>query len=207
MARGYYTNGETLVQVKGSPQSISKVTPLGIASESIKITPHYKHFDLKVDDFGPDIPPEVLWNLTDATIQMTLVHFDPAILSICVAESACGGTEGVMISAGTPMGGGKPLYNPANHYITLYLSTNGGGTTGNAAPWKFPTAYLSVTPFMWPIGVERSLVELTWRAIPYVPQGSSSSTNSDNKTGVVTTTTTLNDILSAGSTIWTRSAT
>ena len=162
MGREYIVNGETMVFVKGcNASAIAELSELGLSDSSIVITLNSKHLDIGVDDYGNDIPAEELWMLASANIRMTLVHFDNDVLSACISESMAGGTEGTMVAAGTPMGGGAPLLSSINHYIGLNLSSQIG------TPWRFPSAYLSEQPMIYPLGTERSLVVLNWRAIPY----------------------------------------
>mgnify|MGYP001608992929 FL=1 len=108
MARDFIINGETLVKVKGSSSSsISTLSELGLAEKEVTISPRFYHSEMRADDFGPNIPPEVMWMLADVQIAMTLVHFDRAVLEACISESMGGSTFGVFLAgAGTPMGGG-----------------------------------------------------------------------------------------------------
>ncbi|RJQ24625.1 hypothetical protein C4577_07600 [Candidatus Parcubacteria bacterium] len=134
----------------------------------VKIIPNYRHKDYRYDDFGSEIPPEVMWMLTDVTITMSLVHFDPVILKACIAESAGGGVDGLMEAAGKPLGAGKAMYANGNHFMTLFLSASDESDT-DAEPWRFNACYLAQRPIIWPISAERSIVDCIWRAIPYVP--------------------------------------
>ena len=85
MTRAFNIFGESLVTVYGGDHlSGSAFTSggaqLGLSLDQIKITPRFHHRDVHTDDFGPDIPPEVLWNLADIRINMTLVHYDYDVL-------------------------------------------------------------------------------------------------------------------------------
>lgn len=166
MARDYFLNGETLVKVKGSVAGIQNLAELGLAIDTIVITPNFRHKDIRIDDFGPDIPAEVLWHLSDARIRMTLVHFDRNVLDSCLISSmagANGGTiPGTFSSCGTPMGGGVALFAVNNFYISLNLLS----PVGNK-PWRFRTTYLTNPPIEHPLGTGHSLVVLNWRAVPY----------------------------------------
>lgn len=165
MARDFIINGETLVKVKGmTGTSIASVQELGLTSDETWIVPHFSHRDLHIDDFGPDIPPEVLWMLSTVTIRMTLVHYDNSILRTCITESMAGGTEGTMVGAGTPMGGGADIFSDKNHYISLNLLS-----PNLSLPWRFRSTYLAEPPVEYPLGTGASLVRLNWRAIPYYP--------------------------------------
>lgn len=163
MARDYVISGETLVRVKGNPSSaIASLSELGLAEKEVRIVPRFIHQDVHTDDFGPEIPAEVLAMLADVTIRMTLVHYDKSILDTCLAESLGGGTPGVMPGAGVPMGAYSAVTTGNNHFISLNLLS-----PQLNFPWRFRAAYLANTPAEIPIGTERTLAVLTWRAIPY----------------------------------------
>lgn len=171
MPRDFVINGETMVNVQGflSVSGGFGSFELGLTSESVRVSPRFIHRDVHIDDFGPDIPVEVINMLADVHIRMILVHYDPQVLTACVGESLGGSLiDGRMIPAGTPMGGGFPLGAFGNHYIELTL------TSPFLSPWRFPAAYLTSQPLEIPLGTERSLVQLDWRAIPYtIPNFSS----------------------------------
>jgi hypothetical protein len=184
MASDLLINGETTVQVIGAAGSaIATLQELGLTEDQIRITPRWRHRDMNVDDFGTEIPPDVMWMLADCLIRMTLVYVDRAILNAVLKESMCGGAAlGSLKAAGTPMGGGEALKSTENHYIELRLTP--------AAPvigrqWTFPATYLAEQPYEEPLGVERSLVKLTFRAIPFVPFSAGA------------------ELLSTGATLWT----
>lgn len=182
MARDFHINGETLVRVRGGAHltsglvgnayAIATVAELGLTSEAIQITPRFFHKDINVDDFGPNIPPEVMYNLADVTIRMTLVHYDKWILTTCVAESMGGastiqrsGGEGIVRAAGSLMGNNQTHFASGWHYISLNLAS-----PVEEFPWRFPSCYLSEPPINIPLSTEKSAVALTWRAIPYTNQ-------------------------------------
>lgn len=173
--RDIQINGPTLVLVKFGSQILQEESEedpgpnvalqLGLAEKGIRIIPRFVHRDVFADDYGPDIPAEVLWMLADCTIQMTLVHYDADILDICLSESMGGsstGEAGILAGAGMPMGNGQDFFAKNNHYISLNLTSP---VLNN--PYRFPSSYLSERPMELPLGTKRSLVELNWRAIPY----------------------------------------
>lgn len=184
MGRDFVVNGETLVRVKGGSHTgsylsggISVNTDLGLAVDSIRVIPKFVRKDIYVDDFGPDIPAEVLFMLGECTIQMGLVHYDPVILNTCVAEGMAGGgggnLDGVMAPAGTPMGALIPVFSSGCHYVSLNLLS-----PQLNLPWRFRACYLNDPPFNLPLGTEKSIPMLNWRAIPYTaPQTASLSTS------------------------------
>lgn len=160
MARNYYINGETMVKVQN--QSIGTSQELGLSDTPISIQVTYHQLDIRVDAMGGTAPPEVQHMSMEAMISMTLIHFDNTVLDACIRESHAGATFGTMPRAGTRLGGNVAIGATGNHFITLGLTSPVGG-----APWRFPAAYLYQTPFVWPLGTERSIVQLRWRAIPY----------------------------------------
>lgn len=182
MARIFVVNGECLVSVQGMVGTdIEEASELGLAERGITVTPRYSHKDIHVDDFGPDIPIDVLTQLAECTITMTLVDFDPDILDACLAESMGGGIAGTMEGSGILLGAGIPLYEDGCHYITVTLASP---VLGN--PWTFPASYMPVHPAEIPLGTSKTLAKLMWRAIPYVvPNGN-------------------NELVSRGAVVWLR---
>lgn len=193
MARDIIINGESLVRVKFGAHvndpwinpfypdypttALGDVTPafagttiynLGLAIGSIKVSPKYSHHDIHPDDFGPEVPAEVLSNLMEASIHMTFVHWDIDVMRFCLAEAHGGERiagflgEGVMKGCGIPLGGGKRIWESGNHYVTLAILSEQLGL-----PWRFPTTYIMGNAIL-PLGTKRSLLDVTWRAIPYV---------------------------------------
>lgn len=194
MARDFQINGPAMVYVKGTT-TLSATSELGLSDKQITITPNFVHQDIHCDDFGPTIPPDVIWLLADVTIQMTLVHYDPAVLNLCLgcsmANAVGANNEGTVVSAGTIMGA------PANNYISLNIASPVG-----QLPWKFPTAYLTGPPMELPLGSDRTIVTLRWRAIPYTPLTVTTTTEGDSPSNMVTTTT-PNECKSSGAILWT----
>lgn len=184
MARDYFINGTSLVRVKGIGSLANqddgdnfgkaKLWELGLAQDPIVLSPKFHHKDVFIDDFGPNVPAEVLWMLAEVRITMNLVHFDISVLRKCLANSmgnanavdAFDGSinEGEFAGAGIPMGGNKNRFVAGNQYISLNIRSevvNGG------LNWRFPTAYLAESPMTFPMGTERTIASLNWRAIPY----------------------------------------
>lgn len=165
MARDFFINGETLVQVKSNTaSSISSLSELGLAEGEIRCVPGFRHMDIIVNAWGNgQVPPEVQFMLSDITIQMTLVHVDTTVLRECVRLSMAGASaEGTLPHTGARMGNNAARFAAGNNYIGLNLTSPIGGL-----PWRFLTAYLTGPPFDWPLGTERSVVTCNWRAIPY----------------------------------------
>ncbi len=184
MARDWTINGPTLVKVKGGAHLSGILFPapaeLGLSTDAITISPKFIHRDVRVDDFGPSIPAEVMWQLAEVKITMSLVHYDRNILDYCTSESM-GGTlpgplgaddrplqqfafAGTLAPAGTPLGRGLNLFASGNNYLSVSLTSPELGW-----PWRFPTSYLNSNPYIIPLGTEKSIVQLSWRVIPYAP--------------------------------------
>ncbi len=191
MVRDFVVNGETLVQVKGgqhlSGNQIAIVSELGLASEGIRISPHYFHTPINADDFGPNVSPEMQWQLAYVDIDMTLIHTDAYVLDVCMAESM-GGTipisgavvssgafsgtlidgvmqrAGILNPAGTLLGNGCEILRSGCHYISLNLTS-----PVLDYPWRFRHSYINGQPLEIPLGTSVSLYRVNWRCIPYAP--------------------------------------
>ena len=167
MPRIFHVNGESLVLVRGRSDSTviggANGADLGLSVSSIEISLNFRHTDINVDAWGPEIPADVQVMLADAIIRMTLVHYDKLVLNECWRLSM-GGTAalGRLTRAGTTLGGGVNLLAAGNNYIRLFMSS-----PIDLVPWRFFSAYLTGPATTYPIGSQRSLVGLTWRAIPY----------------------------------------
>lgn len=180
MSRSYFVNGETMVYVKGrSDSAIASLSELGLTDEQgiVTISLNFAHEEINVDAWR-GAPAEMQWMLADATITMTLINFDYNVLNTCLLLSmggAPGMNVGQMGRAGQLMGNGLPRFAPApnggaastgtnagNNYIGLNLSSPVG-----QLPWRFFFAYLAQPPINIPLGTQKSLMRLTWRAIPY----------------------------------------
>lgn len=167
MPRGFQINGESLVLVKGRADSaIGSLTQLGLSDADIDVDLEFMHEDIKVDAWG-EAPPELQFFLAAANITMTLVHFDPVVLDVCIAESMAGAPAvGSTARAGALMGNGLPRFAPGgafgNHFIGLNIASPVAGK-----PWRFYYAYLARNPVKYPLGTKRTITQLNWRAIPY----------------------------------------
>ena len=173
--RDFIINGETLVSVKGPVSStLEDKSELGLALGPVRILPRSLRRNIFSDYTGSDVPRDLMTNLADVNIKMTLIHYDNRILAACIAESmgrsltdqesiTDSGSEGTLTGVGTLMGGGNQLFSPGCHYLSLYLSS-----PVLDYPWRFFTCYLDTPPIEIPIGVQKNLVELNWKAIPYM---------------------------------------
>lgn len=151
MARTFFINGPALVKVDGAE--------LGLSDSPIQVTVNPKHLDIVVNAFGTEgggIPPEIQQMLADVTISMSLVHIDRGVLDTAIRKSMGGGSSaGTLAKAGTLMGANS-------NYMVLGIASPDG-----AKPWRFPTAYLAGSMSI-PLGVERSIHRLDWRAVPFI---------------------------------------
>lgn len=160
MSHDFSIFGEALVQVEGGSLSLNE---LGYCSEPIKVAPRFAYKDVFTDDF-PDVPSNRLWMLAETKITMTLVYYDETTLEAVILAAMVGNANGqalTMAGAGTPMGVGI-LGDPTNSLITLTISSNNG-----PQPYIFDACHLAERPVEIPLGIERSLVQLTWSSIPY----------------------------------------
>lgn len=181
MSRDFFTSGECLVLVKGrSDSAIGGLTQLGLSQDPIQVRATFRHDDLIVDAQGSDVPVDVQGKLLEAQVTMNLIHVDPAVLEVCIAESTCGAggfIDGTTSRAGQRMGNNQPRFGPGgvngNHYIGLNLTAPQTGNPG--LPWRFWYSYLTGPGITWPLGTEKSVIQLSWRCIPYTqdPYGGS----------------------------------
>ncbi len=194
MGRDLNINGPCLVTVKGGGALAQSsggegliLHELGLSIGDIRIIPNFIHRDINCDDFGPDVPPEVMVSLADAMIHMVLIHYDNQVLDWCMSNSLGFYDDGVndlnagtMAGAGTILGGGQAIQDSTNLLISLNLSAPGVVTPDNVhtfapRPWRFPAAYIAANPMEIPLGTTRTAVVIRWRAIPYVTYNSRSS--------------------------------
>ena len=163
MARDFQIPGECLVQVKGmAGTGIGSLAELGLSADPITVTPRFRHKDMNVDAWG-EAPADVQFMLAEAFISMNLVHYDESVLDVCLRESMGGGAgPGTFPRAGTRLGGGVGRFVTGNHYIGLNITSPVQGK-----PWRFYFTYLADTPIRKTLGVEKSIVQVNFRAVPY----------------------------------------
>lgn len=188
MARGYTVFGEFIVSVSGG--LFDEIEELGLTAEPARIVPVYNHRDIPTDGYGPNVPVEVLWNMGECLLFLTLVNYDTEVLGRCYRSAMGGGNpdqgddtdlDGFMGPAGRPLGFGRRIGTAANYYVTVHLFPTDDGQYN---PYRFIACYLNSQPLEIPIGTERTLVRLCFRVIPYqrlivennVPQEISSTT-------------------------------
>jgi hypothetical protein len=183
------------------------VVDLGLAVEKITVSPIFYHTPMRADDYGPNATPDVLMHLAACRVRMTLIHYDDAVLDVCIGE-ALGGAEtpgtfgaGTMPPAGTPLGKGLPLFCSGNNFISLNIIP----AQNRFVPWVFPASYLTGPPLEIPFSTEKSLVVCEWMAIPYCPLVMSGfSYTLDNITNTYSSG--LGEVISSGIPLWTHAA-
>lgn len=167
MARDFEINGPCMVAVKGPANTpIASLVTLGLTDKNpIRVSLNFKHDPIELNSWG-DLPVEVQSMLVDLTVTMNLVHFDQTLVNIC-QQCAMGviapadAKEGLLPIAGARLGGGYAMFNQFNNLISLNLTA-----PVNNRPWQFLYTYL-VNSVPYTLGVERNIVQLTWRAIGY----------------------------------------
>jgi hypothetical protein len=164
MSRDIQVAGATMVWVKGAAgTSIASLSELGLPDSPIRITPDFRYLDVTADAWG-EAPFEVQYKLASVYISMRLVHVDLSILDTCLQESQGGSAgPGLMTYAGSRLGNNAARFAATNHFIGLNIAA-----PVNGRPWRFFFAYLVGPPIVHPLGTERSLIDLNWRAIPYI---------------------------------------
>ena len=163
MAAVIFENGPTIVSVKGpSGSSISSLSTLGVADSPITVSQKNSFDNVIVDPFGPSVPVDLQYNLTEMMVSMNLIYFDETVLRECMRLSNAGGSAaGTMPRAGTLMGGGNARFAAGNNFIGLNLSS-----AVESVPWRFYSAFIADS-FNWPLGTQRSSLNIVWRCIPY----------------------------------------
>ena len=185
MSRSFVIPGDSLVYVKGTLDvqgydfQLGSLWELGLASDEIKISINPAHQDVKVDDFGTQIPVDVRAELADAFISMNLIHYDEDVLEACISESMGGRAKQQPANtrlgysfpgAGRPLGGGRQLFSSGNHHITLYIRSITPSDLlsieDSTDTYRFLACHL-VKSIEVPRGNNKSIVNAKWRAIPY----------------------------------------
>ena len=171
MARSFFINGESLVLVKGrSDGPLGALTQLGLTEDPVRVSIEERHRPIIVNATG-EVEPETQFMGASATITMNLIHFDRTVIDYCLMESMGGApnnTPGQMARAGTTLGNGAARFAAGgpfvgNYYIGLNIASPVAGK-----PWRFYYTFLTGNPFSQGLGTEKSIIQLTWRAIPYV---------------------------------------
>lgn len=176
MGRDFFIAGECMVSVKGAADSyISQLTQLGLSSDPISVTFAHAHKEMKVDAWGGPGngvgPPEIQFFGGDAQVQMTLIHYDHIILDACLLESRgiasqnfAGNTSrnGQIGRTGARMGNNKARFAAGNRFFSVNISSPVSGK-----PYRFWYCYMPMPPVIFPLGTEKTVAQVTFRAIPY----------------------------------------
>jgi hypothetical protein len=163
VARRIVVNGESLVYVKGPAGSaIANLSELGLSDNPIVISIQPSHKEVLLDAWG-DVPLDVQTMNTQATCTMTLIQFDPDVVEE-IARLSMGGASatGRVARAGTLLGNGLARFAAGNNYFGLNIASPVG-----QRPWRFFTTYMPQPAVQWPLGAEKTVVTLSFRAIPY----------------------------------------
>ena len=154
-----------MITVQGPAGSaIANVQQLGLADSPITVSLDFRHSDVQVDAWGRQIPPEVQVMLASATISMNLIHFDRDILDECWRLSMGGPAAiGQVARAGTRLGNSATLQTSTTN---MFMALGIASPVANK-PWRFRSVYLTGTPGQYPLGTEKRVVVLNWRAIVY----------------------------------------
>lgn len=152
-----------VVVVGPSGSAIAGAAQLGLAPDPIQVTLNEHSKPLIVDAYGQDntIDEQVFGG--DALINMTLIHFSAIALSECTRLAwASAPTEGTLGRAGFRRGNGVALGAAGSSFINLNIASPIAGL-----PYNFPAAWLAERPVVIPLGTEKSMVRLTWKACAY----------------------------------------
>lgn len=165
MARSLRVPGEAMVYVRGpSGSSIAgNGNLLGLAADEIKVTPRFGKLDVAVNAWGEGNIVDKQHMMASVDISMNLVHFDRDFLDECIRLSMGGGAAvGRTGRAGRLMGNNLAQFATGNLYIGVAISAPVEGK-----PWRFHYCTLADGPAEFPLGVQRSIVNVNWQAIPY----------------------------------------
>lgn len=170
MSRDFIVPGPCMVYVKGEDKpgsGLRQRKELGLSEGPIQVSLNIRHKKIMASDYGSEVPAEMLWMLVDATIQMSLVHYDVNVLDDCIKASMAGSSPSSLNGAGIPMGGNVDNLDEGCHYISLNLYPVGTPTAVVISPYRFFSSFLTGSFGAIPLGTERSVIPLTWQAIPY----------------------------------------
>lgn len=164
MARQIYVNGEAMVYVKGMAGSlIANLSELGLSDSQITMQFRPIFDDVIVNAHGR-VGTDIQVFLEDCAITMSLVNFDPVILNECYRLSKGGpNAAGNVARAGTLLGNGLARFAAGNKFIGLNIASPVG-----SIPYCFYFAYMTGPAFVYPVGNERTICTINWRAIPYL---------------------------------------
>jgi hypothetical protein len=186
MPRGFFINGPCLVEI-GFPAQYggSGLEELGLSTDSVQVIPHFEHYEKHIDNFGPNVPADLIGLGGWAEVRMTLVHFNPVVLRACINESLAGGFgafggqfTGLLGPIGEMFGNGVKAYRgTGSHFVGVCLTSPYIGF-----PWRFLSAVLQ-DQATWPLGTKTSMVDLSWKCLPRITSPYQNSTTDLRSTG------------------------
>lgn len=162
--RDIFENGVVMVGVTGnSISSIPTNTNLGIADTPVRMEFEFNHDPITTDAGGRFVPMDVQGFLGTAIVSFNLIHFDKTVMrEVMRLSQGAPAQDGTLTRAGKRLGGNNARFAPGWNYVSLNLSSPIG-----LLPWRFLNAYLTGRPVQWPLGTERSLLQVNFRVIPY----------------------------------------
>jgi hypothetical protein len=164
MARDFFIHGENMVSVKGMTNStIASLTELGLSEQAVKVSLDFKNRDITLNAWGDQsVPADVQHMLAMATVTLSLIHYDTAVLDECIRLSMGGpAAVGLVSSAGRRLGNNLARFAAGNRFISVNIASTVG-----AKPYRFYYCHL-INTADFPSGTERQVVAVTFRAIPY----------------------------------------
>lgn len=170
MGRAIQITGPVMASVIGGSHMSGGIygtlSQLGLSTGQITISPQFRQRGINIDDFGREIPAEIQFLMSEVNVSMQLVQYDREVLDAVMQESQGGGggfaDAGTLAPAGTLLGNGRAVLTSGNHYTRLNLITLAPAPAG----WRFRSTYLSESVEI-PIGTERTVAVLNFKAIPY----------------------------------------
>lgn len=174
--RDFHINGPALLSVRGpTGSSIAGTTyELGLSEGQVEVRPVFNHSALQVNAWGLQ-PADQQWMGATVDITCGLIHFDASCLEEIVRLSMGGGTSfGQMGRAGVRLGGGVIRFAVGNNYFGLNITS-----PDDTRPFRFFFCYLPDPPLSWPLGTEKEVINIRFRAVPYPGTSTSILTGSD----------------------------
>lgn len=156
------------MSVKGNTSSaIPSLTQFGLSEGPIRVIPEFRHRDITLDAWGGEVAAETQFMLAAVTVSMNLIHFDRSVLDTVLLESMGGAPAiGQLARAGSRLGNNLPRFGAAGGLANHFMGLNIASPIANKT-WRFFFSYLTQTPMEFPLGTEKSVVQLNWRVIPY----------------------------------------
>lgn len=154
------------MRVKGAQgTALANLTDFALTESPMTMTFKFVHSDITMDAAGGVIPVEIQANMTEVIISASLIHTDVAVLQELMRLTMGGGNAfGQTGRAGTLMGGGVARFQPGYKFVGLNLTS-----PVLNLPWRFLHSYLMSPLGAWPLGTQKSVIPVTFRAIAYSP--------------------------------------